>query len=85
MTVAELLSKADSQELTEWMAYAAIEPFGSNMDHYMIASLMALTANLQTGKKGKKFEPSDFLPRKKKPQSWEDMKAAMQQAFGGPG
>ena len=32
MTVAELGERMSSRELTEWMAYAAMEPFGSDAD-----------------------------------------------------
>lgn len=82
-TVGELLARCNSRELSEWMAYYSIEPFGQGMNSYMIASLMALTANMQTGKKGKKFDPDDFLPKRREKQNWQDMKALMQEAFGG--
>lgn len=32
MTVAELLDRMSSRELTEWMVYAGLEPFGSDVD-----------------------------------------------------
>lgn len=81
--VAELLCRIDSQELTEWMAYYRIEPFGHRMDHFMTASHMALAANLTTGKKAKKYIPDDFLPSRKVRQTWMDMKKMLQEAFGG--
>lgn len=66
------------------MAYYRIEPFGHRMDHWMVASLMAMTANLQTGRKGKKHLPDDFLPKMRKKQSWQDMKSILMEAFGAP-
>lgn len=62
-TVAELEQTLTSQELTEWMAYYRVEPFGPWRDDYRAGQVMALYANSKRGKGGKAFRASDFIPR----------------------
>lgn len=63
MTRAELLARVSSRELTEWMLYYQIEPFGTEaafMGHAITSSVVA-NANRKKGKKP--FTPDDFMPR----------------------
>lgn len=63
MTVAELLSRISSQELTEWMAFYQLEPFGSLQDEYrsgMIASVMANTVRDEK-KRRDPYHPIEFM------------------------
>lgn len=79
-TVKQLLSEIDAEELTEWMAYDSIEPFGAVRDDYRVALLSALTANIHRRKNSRTFSPNDFMPflkQKKKKQTWQEMKEAM--------
>ena len=62
MTVTELLAKVDSRELTEWLAYAQIEPFGD--EWRPIAQLSALTAACH-GAKDVQAEDYMLIPRRK--------------------
>ena len=62
MTVAELLARIDSAELTEWMAYSQIEPFGEERADLRAGIVASTTANVWSGK-GKSFKPSDFMPK----------------------
>ncbi len=50
-------------ELTQWMAYAAIEPFGERRADLRIAQLCALIANVNRDRKRrpKPFSIEDFL------------------------
>jgi hypothetical protein len=63
MTVRELLSRVDSYELSEWMAYGQIEPFGPHADDRRHGERMALTANIHRDAKrrARPFEAADFM------------------------
>jgi len=63
MTVEELLTRMSSHELSEWMAYLAVEPFGEERADYRAAIGHALLANINRGKRSKTYTPEDFMPR----------------------
>lgn len=52
------------QQLTEWMAYFELEPFGEERADYRMATLAALTANIHRDpEKSDEFRVQDFMPR----------------------
>ena len=53
MTVAELLERMSSRELTEWMAYYRLEPFGDERADLRNALLCTVMVNLWSKKKAK--------------------------------
>lgn len=61
MPVRELLSRMDSAELSEWLAYDQIDPLP---DPYWCAALIASTIARCMGAKSAKLEK--FLPRRTK-------------------
>lgn len=64
MTVAELLSRISSRELSEWMAYAEVEPFGeerADLRSGIIASTVANTAR-DPKKRRKPYSADEFMP-----------------------
>ena len=78
MTVRELLARIDSRELSEWMAYYEVNPFGSVRDDLQAGIVASTIANVNRGKNDKSFTPSDFMPYMDKPQQSEgDMQAVM--------
>lgn len=58
-TVAELQERLDSDELTEWMAYALLDPFGGKRGDYQAAMITANLMNAQVGEV--KFKLNDFM------------------------
>lgn len=81
MTVKELMSRIDSAELSEWIAYHRLEPFGQDRQDYPASIVASTVANVNRGKSTPLFKPSQFLPRfggkdSGKGQSLDDMKAA---------
>lgn len=59
-----MLARMSSAELTEWMAFANIEPFGAESEYLGSAIVAATVANVNRNpKRGKAFEVKDFLPR----------------------
>jgi hypothetical protein len=52
----------DSAELTEWMAYADLDPFGPPAEEMRFARLMALVVNQTSWGKEEAAVPADFLP-----------------------
>ena len=60
MTVKELNQRMDSRELSEWMAYYRIEPFGEERADLRQAQTSAILANVHRSD-GKAFEVKDFM------------------------
>lgn len=79
--MAEAQARIDSAELTEWMAYFELEPFGEERSDFRNALLCSLIANVFRGK-GRRAKPKDFMPRfdeEPKPrQSLTDMRRVME-------
>ncbi len=89
MTVNELLHRVSAQELTEWMAFYRLEPFGSEANYLGHAITSATVMNSQRTKKSKVFKPETFMPdfeRVTEEQTTDEMIAfaeMMTAAFGG--
>jgi len=61
--VPELLARTSSRELSEWMAYDAVEGLPDRRVEILLASLLAMTANVNRDpKKGEPASALDFLP-----------------------
>lgn len=75
MTVAELLEKTTSKELTEWMAYYSLEPFGQEAPYVGSAIVSKTVANVHRGKGRPAWKIKDFMPdfTPKKPQTTDEM------------
>jgi hypothetical protein len=79
-----------SREFTEWLAYARLEPFGSEADDHRMAQLLALIANVNRdpSRRRRPYSPADFLsqrgPRSEPdPESLRQGIDAAMAAFGG--
>lgn len=63
-TVEELLERISARELTEWMAFNTLEPFGdprADMRAGIVASVIA-NVNRDAKKRPKPYMPADFMP-----------------------
>lgn len=69
----------DSHELTEWMAYYTVEPFGEYRDDLRIAAMTCTMANMWRGKNTKAFKLDDFVLKFDPPpkQSASEMKTVL--------
>jgi len=63
MTVEELLNRISSKELSEWIAFYSIEPFGEDREDLRMGILASTIANSNRGKNTKPFTPQDFIPK----------------------
>lgn len=63
MTVQQLLDNTSSAELTEWMAYAQLEPFGGDADYIGHAITAVTVANVNRPKNRRPYKVEDFLPK----------------------
>jgi len=73
MTVAELLARISSRELSEWMAYERLEPFGerrADLRSAIVASTVANTARDEK-KRNRPFKPEEFMPEFKREEEEE--------------
>lgn len=61
MTVRELLSRIDTAELVEWMAFYELEPFGYFRRDLEAAMIAQTIANVNRGKGKQPFKLNDFL------------------------
>lgn len=64
MTVGELLNQMSSRELTEWMAFYSLEPFGyvANLHGHAITASVIAEVNRDSEKKSEPFTAQDFIP-----------------------
>jgi hypothetical protein len=87
-SVRELLARFDSMELSEWIAFSYIEPFGDERADYRqaLTTCVLANSNRDVKKKPTPFKPEDFMIGKRqakpKEQSWEEMRDVLQ-AFCG--
>jgi hypothetical protein len=61
MTVGELLARISSAELTEWMAFYAIDPFGNWRADFQTGILATVTANHSFNRPAEWRKPSDYM------------------------
>lgn len=52
-----------STQVAEWMAYAAVEPFGEERDDYRLAYALSVIVNMFRGKDSTPVKLTDLLPR----------------------
>jgi len=70
--VAELEASMSSRELSEWMAYEAIDgPVGPQRDDLRAGVVAATMANCHRAK-GPAFKPQDFMPYYERPRTNPD-------------
>jgi len=85
MTVKELLERIDSHELTEWMAFSNLEPFGSKREDWRAGMIAAQVVNVQLRKGQRLRKPDDFFPEVKPPapeQTAEEQKRLLLSMLG---
>ena len=75
MPVAELLERISSRELSEWIAFSQLEPFGAETEFLGHAITASTVANVNRPKGHKAYAPDDFMPKfeGKEPQTVEEM------------
>jgi hypothetical protein len=61
MTVRQMLSVIDSEELTEWLAYDQIEPFGQQREDLRAGLICSTVANHSISPPKNPLRPSDFM------------------------
>ena len=61
-----LLKELTSTQLTEWMAFARIAPFGPQMDNLRGGIVAAAVANYSPISTKHDYTPADFMPRRPK-------------------
>lgn len=62
LPVRELLGRIGSDELTEWMAFYQLEPFGDFRADFRSGIVASTFANANRAKDSKPFTPEDFMP-----------------------
>lgn len=58
-----MLHRMSSAEISGWMAFAQVEPFGVEIDLYGHAITASTIANVNRGKDQKAYKPDDFMPK----------------------
>jgi len=62
LTVREMLNKMGSDELTEWMAFYQLEPFGDFRADYRSGVIASTFANAHRAQDASPFRVEDFMP-----------------------
>lgn len=57
-----MLAGMSSAMLSEWMAFAAVEPFGEERNDYRLAYALAVIVNLFRDKDTPPVQPKDLMP-----------------------
>ena len=78
MTVRELLQRMGSDELSEWMAFYQLEPFGDYRADYRSGVVASTFANAHRAKDASPFRPEDFMPFLEKSPSKPSMQGETQ-------
>lgn len=73
MTVRELLARIDSRELTEWMAFYELEPWGTGIDDHRAGEVAAVVANVNRDPKKRRqpYKSTDFFPPRHPDEAYE--------------
>ncbi|MER3438632.1 MAG: hypothetical protein C4346_14170 [Chloroflexota bacterium] len=68
MTVGELLRRISSRELTEWMAFFTLEPWGTEVEDWRFGMVASVIANVNRDPKRRRrpFEPREFMPERRR-------------------
>lgn len=66
--VCEIERDMPSSELTEWMAYYRLEPFGQERDNLHAGMIASILANVYRKKGAKNFTVDDFMVRDREAQ-----------------
>jgi hypothetical protein len=63
MTVAEMMHRMTSAELSGWLAFSSVEPIGDDREDFRMAMLCSLIANVNRdpAKRAEPFTPMDFI------------------------
>ncbi|MFA6047061.1 MAG: hypothetical protein WC718_18920 [Phycisphaerales bacterium] len=59
--MAQLLGEISSRELSEWVAYAELEPFGPQREDWRMAMIVCTVINAVRGKGQRALQPGDVL------------------------
>ena len=81
-----MLAEMTSAQLSEWMAYAQLEPWGEERADLRAGIIASTQANTMKGAKGKSFKPQDFMPQyepEDEDESAAKLMARMRAALGG--
>ena len=62
-TVEELLGRMSSREFSEWIAFASLEPFGSQAEYLGHAITAMTVANRHRGKNENTHRIDEFMPK----------------------
>jgi hypothetical protein len=75
-----VLESMSSRQLTEWIAYAKLEPFGEERADLRAGIVASVIANANRDPKRKPYKPEDFMPRfePRQAQTWQEQLAIMQ-------
>lgn len=57
-----MLEEITSRQLSEWMAYNEIEPFGEDRDDLRMGIIASTIANVNRSNGKKPYKPQDFMP-----------------------
>lgn len=77
-----MLTEISSAQLSEWMAFSQLEPFGFKADLYGSAVTSSVIANVNRKKGKQPFKPEDFIPHERIVNQSGNFIQSLKQFFG---
>jgi len=77
----EMLARMSSAELTEWIAFYSLEPFGADADYIGHAIVASTVANRHRPKTEKEHKVEEFMPKFEKKRKSVDEMLQIAQAY----
>lgn len=68
----ELQERVSSREFLEYLAHFKLEPWGEEKEDYRTGILASTIANVFRSKNQRPFQPDDFIPKVREPQTIEE-------------
>jgi len=75
-----LIEQLSSRQISEWIAFARIQPLGESRSDWRMGRLAALIANIHRAKDAPEYRPEDFY-EPYEPPSQDDLSARLQAFF----
>jgi hypothetical protein len=82
VNVDEMLAEMTSVQLSEWIAFSRLEPFGFKAELYGNAVTSSVIANVNRKKNSTPFKPEDFMPQERTTKQSGSFIQNLKQFFG---
>ena len=83
MTVRRLFAEMDVDEFIYWQTFYHLEPWGFDIENWRSGMIASTVANANRPPRQAPYKIAQFIPKREKPQTPEEMLAALKARWGG--